>query len=231
MKTKAFKQIKAVVFDLDGTLVDFKIDYVNARNRVKNYLISVGVPVEYLEDQPIFISLEKAVNYLQSVNRGENEIKNLKESVNRIVFEYEFKAGEETYLKPKARETLNAIKKFNLKIGLFTINNRVVTERVLDKTGIREFFDAIITRDDTCEIKPREGHFLKVLNDLNVKPDESVVIGDTAYDFQAAKKLGALTIGVEGLYDANYFKKVCCVDYTVKELSEIVEIIKSYIER
>ncbi len=229
MNAKTGRQVKAVVFDLDGTLIEFKIDYVNARESVKNYLTSLGVPSEYLLNQPIFTSLEKAVNYLKSIKTSEKGIKKIKDEINKIVCEYECKAAEETSLKPNAREVLNTIRKFNLKIGLFTINNRKVTERVLEKTGIREFFTSIVTRDDTVEIKPSEAHFLKVVNDLNVKPDETIVVGDTVYDFQAPKKLGALTIGVEGLYNADYLKKEGKVDYTIKELPEIIEIIKKYI--
>ncbi len=227
MKTITGKRIKAIVFDLDGTLVDFKIDYAAARERVKNYLKSLGIPDEYLVNQPIFLSLEKAVNYLKNVKNCEEEIKKVKEEVNRIVSEYEFKAAEEPTLKYNAKETLYAIKKFNLKLGLFTINNRKVTENVLEETGIRDLFTSIVTRDDTVEIKPNEGHFLKVVKDLNIEPDETIVVGDTIYDFQAAKKLGALTIGVEGLYDAVYLKKEGKTDYVIRELSEIVEIIKN----
>lgn len=221
--------IKAVIFDLDGTLVYFKIDYKNAREQVKNYLTRLGVPEEYMLNQPIFTALERSIRYLNSRKTSESEINKIKEDINKIVYQYELKAADETFLTPNAKETLNEVKRLGLKIGLFTINNRQVTEIVLNKTGIKEFFNTIVSRDDTSAIKPDDEHLLTVTSKLGVKPEQTVVVGDTVYDFQAAKRLGALTIGVEGLYDAAYLKNEGKVDYVVKDLSEIINIINKFI--
>ncbi|MEM2109365.1 MAG: HAD family hydrolase [Candidatus Odinarchaeota archaeon] len=221
--------IKAVIFDLDGTLVHFKIDYKNAREQVKNYLTRLGVPEEYMLNQPIFTALEQAIRYLKSRKTSESEVNRIKEDINKIVSQFELKAANETFLTPNAKETLSEVKRLGVKIGLFTINNRQVTEIVLNKTGIKKFFNIIVSRDDTSAIKPDDEHLLTVTRKLGVEPEQSVVVGDTVYDFQAAKRLGALTIGVEGLYDATYLKNEGKVDYVVKDLSEIINIINRFI--
>jgi len=187
------------------------------------------VPARFLDKNPIFITLDKTIRYLASKGVEKNKITEIKRKVNEIVTGFELSAAERTELKPDAKKLLSEIKKLKLKIGLFTINNRKVTEYILKKFGISDFFDVVIPRDRTIKIKPAEEHYLKVIEELNVKPTETIVIGDTIYDFIAPKKLGAVTIGVEGLFSREYLVKKVGVDYVVKHVGEAIKIIKQII--
>jgi HAD superfamily hydrolase (TIGR01549 family) len=218
--------IKAVVFDLDGTLVYFKIDYMKAREEVDNFLGKNGLPKEYLGKRPIFVTLENAVKYFIKQGIGEESIKNIKKKINRIVLKYELDAAKKTSLLPNAKEVLENIKNLGLKIGLFTINNRKVTDLILNKYELTDFFNAIITREDTLKIKPEKEHFLEVLKFLKVAANETVVVGDTIYDFMAPRKLGAKCIGIEGLFTAKLLISKGKVHYVVRDLNEIIGIIK-----
>lgn len=218
--------INAAIFDLDGTLVHFKIDYVKVREEVERYLACQGAPIESLVKQPVFVTLDKVINYLSSDGFSDGMIARIKADVERIVFKYELKAAEETSLKPNVKETLREIKNSGVKTGLFTINNRYVTELILNRNSIAEYFNAVVTREDTPKIKPYAEHFLTVIDLLEVEPKETLVIGDTIYDFQAPKRLGAIGVGVEGLYDGEYLRLHAHVDYVIKDISEVLGIIK-----
>ncbi|MHA1754210.1 MAG: HAD family hydrolase [Candidatus Odinarchaeia archaeon] len=222
--------IKAVIFDLDGTIVSFKINYMKARYEVEEYLRSLGVPDSILKMGPIFTTLGEGLTYLTSKGYTQEEVQEVKKHVEEIVLKYEIEASKKTTLLPGIKDTLNKIKDMGLKIGLFTLNNKSVTENVLLKNGIRKFFDVVVTRNDTKKVKPHKDHFIEVISGLNVKPEETIIIGDTIYDFLAAKKLGAICIGIVGLYDEEFLKNKGKVDFVVKETNKVVDLIASLLK-
>ena len=77
--------LKAVIFDLDGTLVTFKIDYMHAREEVDMYLADNGVPDSLLGKNAIITTLNKAIDFLRKNGADDDQIQKVKAGVYSII--------------------------------------------------------------------------------------------------------------------------------------------------
>lgn len=188
--------VKAVVFDLDGTIVNFNLDYKSARAEVIEFLNNHGFPQSIFSiNESVFEMLKKAEIYMQNHHISNKDYSNLKKDVLAILERYEMQGAKSTQLVPGALETLQALKKMKLKLGLFTVNNRRSAEHVLSTFKLKPFFQAVVTRDSVSMVKPDPVHLGRVLKSLKVKPEETIVVGDSAWDMKAAKELSVFAVG------------------------------------
>jgi len=188
--------IKAVIFDLDGTLTHFTLDYKALRVETRQYLVEKGLPESLFSlDESIFEMLKKAEFYLKN-NGKEGNVSTIKMKVFSLADEFELDAAHKTSLLPGVIEVLNVLKKMKLKIGLCTIDGRKATEYILNSFQINNFFDAVITRDDVSQIKPETLHLQTTLKQLKVKPEECLVVGDSHIDMKMARELNVRAVGV-----------------------------------
>lgn len=189
--------IKAVIFDLDGTLVEFKLDYKTERAEVIQLLIKKGIPASVLStNEGMFAVLKRVETYMNNAGKQEKELRQIKETVLSMADQYELQAAYKTELVPGIREALRTLRDMKLKIALFTIDGEKATSYMLSRFRIGRFFDAIITRDSVSAIKPDPAHLRAALKTLNVKPNEAIVVGDSTLDMRSASKLGLLAVGV-----------------------------------
>ncbi len=189
--------IKAVVFDLDGTLASFNIDYRAVRADVRSFLIKRGLPASVLStNESIFEMLKKAEIFLRNNGKSERAIGEIREKALAIAEKHELEASKTTGLLPGVIETLKALKKANLKIGLCTVNSEKSTSYILERFGIADFFDAVTSRNSVRYIKPNPKHLEATLKALGVNPDEAVVVGDGSIDMKCARELEAIAVGL-----------------------------------
>jgi pyrophosphatase PpaX len=189
--------IKAVIFDLDGTLVKFNLDYKTIRAETKQILVKEGFPASIFSlDESIFAMLQKAQLYMKNNGKKETEIAKIKETIFKLAERYELEAARTTELLPGANETLKMLKKMKLKLGLFTINCTTATDYMLEQLQLQRYFNAITTRDCVEMVKPAPEHLTSVLKKLNAKPEETLVVGDGISDMKSAQELKAIGIGI-----------------------------------
>lgn len=189
--------IDAIVFDLDGTLARFNLDYKSVRVEVRNYLIKMGVPAPTLStDESIFEMIRKAQTFVKNQGRSEKISEELAEEAVAIADKHELKAAGSTSMLPGVEETLLALKERRLKIGIFTINSEKSTEHILKKFKIRSFFDTVVPRDFVKNVKPSSEHLQAALKDLAMSPSEVVVVGDGVNDIECAKSLNVIAVGL-----------------------------------
>lgn len=189
--------IKAVVFDLDGTLVHFNLDYKKVRAEVRNFLLKRGFPHSvFPANESIFKMLKKVVIYMKNHGENDDEILKVREKVFSVADRYELEAAHKTDLIPGVLEALKALRRLNLKIGLFTLNGEKSVNRILKSRHLERFFDTVATRETVSEVKPDPVHLELTLKELQVEPEEAIVVGDGVGDMKCAKELGATAVGV-----------------------------------
>lgn len=189
--------IKAVIFDLDGTLITFTLDVKACRTKVIQYLTEQGfLSSLFSMKETAFDMLVKTKKYLATHEIEAQNFADIKKKVYSIVESFELEATKKTEMFLGVPETLKALKRMNLKIGLCTISGEKATRTVLDRFGLEKFFDAVIVREDVSEVKPNPVHLEAVLDALKVGGQEAVLVGDSVKDIVCTNSLNVLAVGV-----------------------------------
>jgi HAD superfamily hydrolase (TIGR01509 family) len=189
--------IKAVIFDLDGTLVPFRLDIRACRTKVIQYLTEQGFTSSLFSiKETAFDMLVKVKEYITTNGLEEQKFLEIKKAVYAIVESFELEAVKTTEMFPGVHETLKVLRDLNLKIALCTISGEKATKHILNRFGLEEFFDAVIMRETVSAVKPDPIHLEAVLEALNVEAQEAVLVGDSVKDVVCARNLNVLAVGV-----------------------------------
>jgi len=189
--------IKAVVFDLDGTLASFNIESKAVRADVRSFLIRKGLPASLLPaNESIFEMLKETEIFMKNNGKPEQTMTEIREKALAIAEKYELEAAKTTNLLSGVLETLKTLRKMDLKMGLCTVNGEKSTDYILKRFGIGEFFDAVTPRNKVKYVKPNAEHLEATLKTLAISPSETVVVGDSRIDMRCARELGAIAVGL-----------------------------------
>jgi HAD superfamily hydrolase (TIGR01549 family) len=189
--------VKAVVFDLDGTIAGSNLDYMTVRSDVRGFLLKKGLPASVLlSNESIFEMLKKVEIFLKNNGKSEKAVRKVREEALDIAEKYELEAAKTTGLLPGVVETLKVLKKMGLKLGLCTINSEKSTNYILKRFDITKFFDVIVPRNKVKYVKPNTEHLEVTLEALKVGPDEAMLVGDGTRDMQCARELNVLAVGL-----------------------------------
>jgi HAD superfamily hydrolase (TIGR01509 family) len=189
--------IRAVIFDLDGTVASFNLDFRTVRALVMDHLARQGVPAQLLSlDESVFEMLRKTETWAKSSGKSAAFLETLRTQVLAITETYELEAASKTTLLPGVVDALKALRAMGLKIGLCTINSEKSVNRILERFGIAGMFDVTIPRNRVRHVKPDPEHLEAALRMLGAAPEETLVVGDSRVDMQSAKGLGAVAVGL-----------------------------------
>ena len=206
--------VSAVLFDIDGTLLDtFDFIYgafehalaLHHAPMVSRLSISqqMGAPLEevYAEMAPGFDAhtLTEAHRTFQSENLHLAK------------------------LFPSTLEVLQTLRDAKLKIGAITTRSIRTSVRSLETTGIAEYFDAIISAEDVSRLKPHPEPLLKALGQFHVNPDDAIMVGDTHADIMAGKNTGARTVAALYGFGGDSLLKLN-PDYAIRDLKELLAL-------
>ena len=219
-------QVDAVIFDLDGTLID----------SIGIYFKIVDIVFEKLNLPPVS---REAI--LKAVKDGDfdwecvlpDDVKDRKDEIIsdavKIILEiYPRMFGKDLKLISGADRVLEIISRDGLRIGLVTSTPQrgmVHKMQPLKKAGIDKLFEAIITTDDVKNKKPAAEPLVACLRRLQVDANRSVYVGDTRVDIKAGKAAGMRTIGVlTGFDDRTALGKEepDAIIQSVKDLPDII---------
>jgi len=187
-------QPTAIVWDLDGTLVDSAPDLASALNTV---LDKRGFFTLSLTEVRAMIG--NGVPKL--VQRGFNAVgirpdpAQLEELIEMFVKEYKACATDNTRPYPGVVEALQEIHSMNLPMGVCTNKPEAFTRQILEGLGLSGFFSSVVGGDSTSARKPDPEPVLACLRELVTEPASSLMIGDSVHDVHAARAAG-VTIGV-----------------------------------
>ena len=186
-----------MIFDLDGTIIHFNLNYKAVRAEVIQFLTKQGFPQSIFSmNESVFEMLKKMEIYMKNKGKRKQEIMKTKKAVFSLVSSHELEAARSTRLIPGVLETLKALRKKGLKMALFTLNGKKSVSYILKCFRLESFFDTVITRESVSAIKPDSAHLEAVLGKLNVKPEEGIVVGDSVWDMMCAHELNVIAIGV-----------------------------------
>lgn len=220
------RPVKAVVFDLDGTLMDSKIDYEKMGNRIRELLVSRGLP-EPLEDRrKVYRVISGGAATLREYGLPEASLEATLAEMETIMNDIELEALDAMELKPYAREVVAELHGAGLGLGVATRSHREYTLRGLKRYDMLRFFHQVVARDDVPYPKPDPRHLLYTIRLLGVDPGDTLFIGDTTTDLQTADTAGVEFIGY--WRDESWAQRLMeggC-SRIVKDLREIPRLVK-----
>lgn len=218
--------IKAVVFDLDGTITRFNLDYKAVRAEVRNMLMNSGVPESLLPmEGSTFRMIKESSKYLRTSGRLVREVQMIVCKVLAVIEKRELEAAKTTDLLPGVSQMLRALRKDRIRIGLCTVNGDVSAEYILNKFAIRRFFDSVVSRDKVTNVKPEKEHLQYVLRALNVNASNAAVVGDGTSDMKCARAIGAIAIGLPtGVSTLNNLINAGA-DYVITKMTDLPKLI------
>jgi len=183
--------VKAIIFDLDGTLINSAISFKKMKLRIIKYLEDIGVTPSLLNENMLnFEITQRAVDDLKRKGFSEKQIKKVLDEVSSIMNQVELESFDNASLIPGVPETLKILKDQGLKLGLMTRSCRKYAEKVLEKFELRKYFDVIIARDDVENPKPDPSHAIQLLELLDTSAEEAIFVGDHWSDAECAKRSG-----------------------------------------
>jgi len=190
--------IKAVIFDLDGTITQPFFDFDAIRREI-------GLNSD---SGPILEAMEK----MTPLQRRRTE---------EILHFHEERAVRESTLNAGAEHTLHKLRQAGINIGILTRNKRCNALAVAKKHGLK--FDYIVDREDG-PVKPDAFGVLKICEQFGVQPEETLLVGDYLFDLLCAKAAGAVAVLLANHRKADDFAKYA--DFTVEKIDRILQIIE-----
>jgi len=219
--------VEAVIFDLDGTLANFNLDFKTLRSEVRSYLMRIGVPASVLNvNESIFEMLTKTEIFVKNSGKPATAFGEVRSQVMAIAEKYEMEAALTTSLMPGASETLKELKRMKLKIGLCTISSEKAANYILQRFNIKDFFQIVVARDRVKYVKPHTEQFEVALKALGVSPQTAVIVGDSVVDMQSAKELKAIAVGLPTGTSTMEQLKNNGANYIITSLTDLPVLIK-----
>lgn len=207
--------IKAVIFDMDGVIVDSEPLYFEVD---KLLLREYGIEVADADLQK-YVGIANPVMCAESIEKYSLSC-TLEEMLDRQTLHrnrlWETKAWEPI---PGIPELLQDLKRNGLKIGLASSSSRHQIETVLTGLKLKQFFDAVAGFEDVSKSKPDPGVFLKAAELLDVSPADCLVIEDSENGTKAAKLAGMKCVGYQS--PGSVALNLELADTVVRSISEI----------
>jgi phosphoglycolate phosphatase len=211
-------QIKLIIFDLDGTLVDTSRDITNALNYAfKPY----GLKELSVEDTIKMVG--EGITRLIEKLLGDEKIQMRDIAIKRFLDYYSKHLIDYSSIYPHVRETLQKLNDY--KKAVISNKREYLSTRLLDKLGLLKYFDLVVGSDTTSERKPSAIPVIYVFTKLGVNPDESIIVGDSNYDIEAGKKAGLKTVAVTyGYRKKQYLMDADYIIDSIKDLLALLDI-------
>lgn len=220
--------IKAVIFDLDNTLVDFMKMKQRAIDEAIPAMIDAGLKLSFEEANKIIdeIYKEKGIEYQQVFDMF------LQRTLNKIDYKI-LSAGIVAYRKareaalipyPHVYPTLHQLVKMGMKLGI--LSDAPVKEAWLRLAylNFHHIFDVVVTFEDTGFRKPNSAPFKFILEKLNLPPEETLMVGDWAErDIVGASQMGMKTAFAK--YGDTFNTEIHGANYELNDISELLNII------
>lgn len=214
--------IKAVLFDLDGTLANSLSDLADSTNYA---LSEMGFPTHEREEYKYLVGdgIPKLIERALPV--GEKTEENKKKCLDIFMERYKEHYHDKTVAYDGIPDMLSKLKEGGLKIAVISNKAEEMAVKVVEKL-FGGMFDVVAGKREGFPTKPDPALTLEVIRQLGVKPQECVLVGDSGMDMAAAVNAGAAPVGVLWGFRLEDELIKNGAEYTIKSPAEIPEIIR-----
>jgi phosphoglycolate phosphatase len=216
------KSIRAVIFDLDGTLIDTAGEIATALERTFAELGLATLPkkaVEALIGRGVPSMVERALAQVNGTGH------NLGQAVERFEAHYAQTVGTAAELFPGVRAGLEALGAADFALSVVTNKPRYFTQRLLERLGVDGFFGALVAGDDGIRRKPHGDMLVAACERMGSRPPDSLMIGDSDNDVVAARAAGCPVWCVPYGYNEGRPADTLACDRMVRDVEEAARLL------
>ncbi|MFT4171681.1 MAG: phosphoglycolate phosphatase [Rhodocyclaceae bacterium] len=180
---------RAILFDLDGTLVDSIPDLAEA---VKMMLAELGEPPRSEQEVRAFVGkgIPHLVRSALAAGRGPRTDDEVKRAIAVFQRHYAVTNGHKTTIYPGVLSGLSALHKAGVVMGCITNKDAAFTQALLAQLGLAQFFGSVVSGDTLPQKKPDPHPLWHACEQLRVGRDEAMMVGDSVNDALAARNAG-----------------------------------------
>jgi phosphoglycolate phosphatase len=184
--------LKTVVFDFDGTLVRLNINFSQMRQAILDLMTGYHLPADGLRDLFVLEMIDAGKTLIMQHSPGK-EAAFLREAYQRIAH-IEMEAAKKGDLIAGTETMLRELQRRGITTGVVTRNCMPSVQ--LAFPDIYRYCGAVVTREDTSQVKPHPEHLRMTLAKLHASPGFSAMVGDHPMDIKIGKAANINTIGV-----------------------------------
>jgi pyrophosphatase PpaX len=207
--------IHTILFDLDGTLID------------TNQLITASFKHTFEQFQLEFTDEELIkFNGLPLIETFKNIDPIRADEMVETYREHNLKVHDD-YVKPfpQVEETLKRLHTMGVKMGVVTTKMSPGAEMGLERVGIADYFDSVITLNQVTHAKPHPEPVIKTMKELHAEQESSLMVGDNSYDIEAGQRAGIKTAGVSWSQRGREHLLQYKPTYMLENMSDLIEIV------
>ncbi len=190
--------LKGIIFDLDSTLIQARIDFVGMKKHMIKLLEEHGHPKGELSptNQTTVQIMECAWEAWEQNEKPRDECQAVTYGIEEIMNRGELDAVVNLSEIEGACEAITTLKEKGLKLAILTRSHHEYALKALEKIKALDSFDVVLGRNETPEPKPYKGAIDHALKLIGLERDEVAMIGDHQIDRDSATNSGILFIGV-----------------------------------
>ncbi len=210
---------KAVIFDMDGSLVDSMWIWTEV-DRIYMEKYSLTEPETFHKDI-------EGMSYIETAQYFVDTFQTLRCTREEVMQEWRDMTVElyatKVFPKPGAVEFLDEMRRRGVLLGIATSNDRQIAQAALDAQGLSEYFSSVCTSSEVAAGKPAPDMYLKVAEDLGVAPADCLVFEDIPNGILAGKNAGMSVCAVDDDFSRrDEPEKKRLADYYIRDFYEIM---------
>lgn len=223
------RPIHGIIFDLDGTLIRSVVDFPKMKRRMIEYIQNLGMDdLNYTIIQTTNEIIKDFNSKMLAQGVSEIERDEILVKISNILTEVEFENIDRIELLPGVKEFVIEHQSNGVKLGILTRASQKYTIASLERTGIKDYFKVIASRDEftLLRAKPHIDALEFVLQKLDCAPENTIFVGDHQIDYDCAQKGNIRFIGVlSGAYSREMLNNIGC-EILVEDFNELSKLIK-----
>jgi phosphoglycolate phosphatase len=208
-------KITTILFDLDGTLIDSVKDITILLNNMRNERGMISLPSSKYRKR-VSHGAESLITFAFGLTKSSSEL------VNEFRENYRNFKSSKSIIYPEVENTLSTLKTLGYKLGVCTNKPDFLCENALFYTGLSEYFDIVVAKNDKLKIKPHSDMIDHALLNLKEKPQSTLFVGDSTVDQKACINANIPFVFFSGGYDDGVIKQDAFL--TINKINKLLTI-------